>query len=494
LYDALFFFYYTIAVQQCVRMRIHLPPVVQPTTPLLELIMSILAYVLSGLPLLMSVLFFLQLRIPANLPPVLVLVKLAAGALSPYLAIMGGVGAGIGFIYQAFWAIPIGIAGAGVMIWYIWRSTRDHGGFEKAIGAGWSGQIHPQQRRHMVQKRWSWFLKMKAIPEPSWERDIAFWTIPDTQRDLLCDLWRPAGGDVSGMGLVYIHGGGWTTLDKDFGTKPFFRHLVGQGHTVMDVAYRLCPEVDIYGMVGDVKRAIAWMKANASDYGVSPEKIAIVGSSTGGHLALLAGNAPQHPELTPEDVTSADLSVCGIVSYYGPTDLVDGYVQWKVEERLASQPPLPIGEKPDSNIAFRYAGRLDMLLGGLPQEIPGTYQLASPITHVHPGSPPTLLMQGDKDVLVGLDATNAFYKKLVESGVPAINVVFPGTEHLFDLVLPQINPAAQSALYDVDRFLALLLSKDWDPSYASQQRQPHIVPHANTTVLFLRPDPFYSLP
>ena len=62
-------------------------------------------------------------------------------------------------------------------------------------------------------------------------------------------------------------------MDKDFQTRPFFRHLVAQGHTVMDVAYRLCPEVDIYGMVGDVKRAIAWMKTNASRYGVNPEKI-----------------------------------------------------------------------------------------------------------------------------------------------------------------------------------------------------------------------------
>jgi acetyl esterase/lipase len=71
-----------------------------------------------------------------------------------------------------------------------------------------------------------------------------------------------------------------------------------------------------------------------------------------------------------------------------------------------------------------------------------------------------LLIQGDKDILVALDTTNALYAKLVESGVPAINVVFPWTDHMFDLILPQVNPAAQSALYDVDRFLALLLNKE----------------------------------
>jgi acetyl esterase/lipase len=47
----------------------------------------------------------------------------------------------------------------------------------------------------------------------------------------------------------------------------------------MDVAYRLCPEVDIYGMIGDVKRAIAWIKANASRYDVNPEKIVLGGGS-----------------------------------------------------------------------------------------------------------------------------------------------------------------------------------------------------------------------
>jgi len=350
----------------------------------------------------------------------------------------------------------MGIVGAGMMIWYVWRCTRDHKGFENAFGAGWSDQILPQQAKHMVQKRWSWFLKMKASPEPSWERDIAFWTIPGTQRKLLCDLWKPADGNVSGLAFVYFHGSGWAALDKDFGTRPFFRHLVAQGHTVMDVAYRLIPEVDIYGMVGDAKRAVAWIKANADRYGVNPDRIVLGGGSAGSHIALLAGYTPEHPELTPEDAKGADLSVCGIISYYGPTDLVAGYKHYD----LKRQPPVPIGTKVDPKKAFRYAGRLDILLGGYPEDVPDMYQLASPTTHVHPGSPPTLLMQGNKDFLVPLDGTQALYTKLVESGVPAINVVFPWTEHGFDLLLPQISPPAQSALYDVDRFLALLVNKD----------------------------------
>ena len=224
----------------------------------------------------------------------------------------------------------------------------------------------------------------------------------------------------------------------------------------MDVAYRLCPEVDIYGMIEDVQRAIVWMKAEASHYGVDAEKIVLGGGSAGGHLALLEAYAPGHPELTPDDLKSADLSVRGVISYYGPTDLLAMY-QHTNQHIFVDQPPVLIG--PDSKKSMHDAGRLDVLLGGHPHEVPDMYQLASPPTHIHPDCPPTLLFHGNHDVLVPAEATSALYKKLVRAGVPTINVIFPWTEHGFDLIFPQINPAAQSALFDVDRFLALLLNK-----------------------------------
>ncbi len=419
--------------------------------------MTTLASILSGVSLLMSILMLIQLKMPQGfyvLP-----LKMMTVALSPLWAFMGLLGVAIGWFYQAFWVIPIGIIGAGVMIVYIWRVTRDHNEFEKAFGAGWSDQINPDQAKRLLQKRWVGFSKMKASPEPSWERDIAYWTLPGTDRELLCDVWQPANGDVSSLAFIFFHGGAWYMMDKDLLTRPFFRHLVAQGHTVMDVAYRLCPEVDIFGMIGDVKRAIAWMKANASSYGVNPEKIVVGGGSAGGHLALLAGYTPEHPELTPEDLKDTDLSVCGVISYYGPTDMVAEY-QHTNQERLLSKdlPPVSIG--PDSTLVVTPATwRMDGLLGGWPQDALPTYQLASPSTHIHADCPPTLLIQGSLDFITPVDATRALYTSLIESGVPAINVVFPWTDHAFDMLLPNINPAAQSALYDVDRFLAILLNR-----------------------------------
>lgn len=418
--------------------------------------MIVLAAILSGISLLLSILFPIQLKAINSI----YFAKLAAGAFSPIWAIMGVVGSVIGWVYDALWIVPMGILGAGMMVWYIWRCTRGHQEFEEAFGSGWKDQIPPQQIKKMVKRRWSWFLKMKASPEPSWERDIPFWTIPGTDRKLLCDLWHPAEGNVSGLAFIYFHGGGWTAMDKDFATRPFFQHLVAQGYTVMDVAYRLCPEVDIYGIMGDVKRAIAWMKANAPRYGVDPEKIVLGGGSAGAHLALLAAYTPGHPELTPEDIKDADLTVHGVISYYAPTDLVVGHKPWLTSNPYIKMDPVSIGTRLDPSEAMHYLGRLDLLLGGDPQEVPDIYQLINPTTHVHPDSPPTLLIQGDKDVLVILDTTCALYTNLGKAGVPAIKVVFPWTEHGFDLFFPpQINPAAQSALYDVDRFLALLSNK-----------------------------------
>jgi acetyl esterase/lipase len=399
--------------------------------------MNILAYILAGLSFLMSVLLPIRLK---KVSPV-TFAKLFAGALSPVWAMMGVVSIILGWKFMAFWAIPLGVIGAGTMCWYVWQCSRNRKGFAKAFGAGWSEQIPPEHSRKMLKRRWTPYVRIMASTEPTWERDIPFWTIPGTDRQLLCDVWSPPNGEVSGLGIIFLHGSGWGFGDKDMFTRPLFHHLTAQGHTVMDVAYRLIPEVDIYGMIADIKRAIAWLKTNASRYKINPEKIVLGGGSAGCHLALLAAYTPQHPAFTPKDVKNVDLSVCGAISLYGPTDLASGYKRWLEMPR------------PDE---MRYVGRMDLLLGGEPQDVPDTYRMASPATHVRFDSPATLLIQGSTDVLVPTNMKNTLCTNLLESGVPVVDIVLPWTEHMFDLVLPQVSPPAQSALYDVDRFLALL--------------------------------------
>jgi acetyl esterase/lipase len=400
-------------------------------------------------------LLFLRFKPPYNFM-ILWLPQLVHHALSPFLIVIGGLGAVLGWVYDAPVAIAAGLLGAGISAFYIWQVTRPQPGFALAFGADWHRKLPPQQNSHLLQRRWG--LGLPQAKAPHWTRDIPFWTIPGTDRKLLCDVWQPPDGVTpTGLAFIYLHGSGWYLSHKDVGTRPFFRQLTAQGHVVMDVGYRLCPEVDIYEMVGDVKRAVAWMKSNADAYHVNPERIVLGGASAGAHLAMLAAYAPDHPRLTPPDVQGCDLSVRAVISYYGPTDLRAVY-QHTHQERIIGLPKVEIGlpGAAQKELNMQDAGRLDTLLGGHLHEIPEIYQLASPVAHVHPDCPPTLLIQTNLDFITPTAATHELYDRLVACGVPAILIAYPLTQHAFDLVLPQVSPPAHAALYDVERFLALV--------------------------------------
>ena len=356
--------------------------------------MKAIARILAFLSFASSVLLFFRPRSPAqNLS--LGILKIVAGTLSPYLALVGVAGSALGLLTRAPWTAALAAIGAFLFARHVRAVTAPHDGFARTFGADWQGPIPPQRELTMLQKRWSW--RLSPIPTPCWERDIPFCTIPGTERKLLCDLWLPAQGvKKSGLAFIYFHGGDWHYMDKDFGTRPFFRHLAAQGHVVMDVANRLCPEVDIRGQVHDVKRALAWMKDQVDQYGVDAQRIVLGGGSSGGNIALLAAYAPHHLQLTPEDLKDEELSVRGVVSYYGPTDLRAYY-------RHAG---LTV---PDTEASVRTVARLfkiraythtQMMInmaGGLPDQAPEMVDLMSLITHAGAHCPPTLLLQGEHD-------------------------------------------------------------------------------------------------
>jgi len=418
--------------------------------------MIIFAYFLSFLSLILNVSLFIRLKPPYNFFLAFSL-QLAAVAISPFLVLLGLLGALLGFHYHAPIAIAAGLLGVGISAVYIALVTIHQTGFDSAFGKEWKTRIPPSLDSRMLKRHWNpvW----KQAGKPHWDRDLTFWTVPGTERKLLCDVWQPPkGADRSGLAFVFLHGGAWYIGDKDFGTRLLFRHLIYQGHVVMDVAYRLCPEVDIYGMVADVKHAVAWMKSNAARYQVSPDKVILGGGSAGGHLALLAAYAPHHPLLTPPELQGSDLRVNAVVSYYGPTDLRACY-HYLDQKRVIGMPKVEIGQPgaADMKKNFSDAGRLDILLGGHLNEIPEVYELASPVAHVNAECPPTLLIQGEPDVIQPVAATRELYCRLVDCGVPTVNIIFPLTNHAFDLLVPVVSPPAQAAHYYLDRFLALMV-------------------------------------
>jgi acetyl esterase/lipase len=397
--------------------------------------------------------------------------KMAAGALVPFAAIGGGLGALIGLTRKDCLAIGAGLFGAGVAIRHSIRATAPHDGFDRVFGPDWWARIQPDRRARMLPARYKPVLPPQQ-PVP-WRRDVVIGTHVETGAPLLADLWQPPEGvPPTGMAVIYLHGSAWHYLDKDVGTRSFFRHLAGQGHVVLDVAYTLAPRAQIHAMVADVKRAIAWMKTHAVECGVDPERIVLMGGSAGGHLALLSAYTPNDPEFQPADVTE-DTSVRAVVSYYGPTDLRATYEEGQTampQHDLARNVqrvlnfPIVAGEQllqnleiiPQVNVQVKAGDVLPNLVGGTPDEVPEMYRLASPIAHVGPHCPPTLLLQGAHDTFGMMPDVACLHRALDEAGVPSIHVEFPDTEHAFDLILPRWSPSAQAATYDTERFLALM--------------------------------------
>jgi len=392
-------------------------------------------------------------------------VKLFGGALAPFFTLIAAAVAVFCLIVGNSFAAILCILAALLYASYVRRVTAPQPRLERGFGDDWWKRIPPEMGRLMLTRRWNWKMALPpAFKEPRVERDIPFCTIPGTQRRLLCDVWQPpAGVKNSGLAIVYLHGSAWSIGDKDFYTRPLFSYLANQGHVIMDAAYRMSPETDMFGMIGDTKRAIAWMKDQVSRYGADPERIVAMGASAGGHLSLLHAFAPHHPELTPEDVRGKDLSVRAVASYYGPTDLVACY-QHTNQQRLKNDPleiKAPTGIAPSEHERrhpkFANAGKFSIFMGGRPDGVPEVYELASPVSHVHASCPPVFLAQGEHDLITPVEATRELSRLLREVGVPVVNVVLPYTDHGFDLALPHYSPPAQVALFYLERFLALMV-------------------------------------
>ncbi|MGC9468775.1 MAG: alpha/beta hydrolase [Anaerolineae bacterium] len=279
--------------------------------------------------------------------------------------------------------------------------------------------------------------------------------MPGEERPLLCDLWLPSEGvPRSGLGVIYLHGGSWQAFDKDVMTRPFFRHLAAQGHVVMDVAYRLAQETDMEGMVGDVKRAIAWLRTNGRALGIDPAKIVLTGGSAGGHLALLAAYTPNSPDLDPPDVQEMDTAVRGVIAYYPVADLRTLTDHWSEQAMhpLATALGRALGYFPKEGY-LPWSKLAQRLFGAPAKQAEAALLRFSPIAHVGPHCPPTLLLQGLHDHVVPVRDVQDLHAALVTAGRPTLLVELPQVEHAFDMIALQISPPAQAALYEVDRFL-----------------------------------------
>jgi len=396
--------------------------------------------------------------------------KLVGGALTPILGIVSGLGALLGLVRRDWKMAGTGAAGTALAVQFLQDIPDSKAGFDAAFGAGWEQRIPAPLRLLMLPRRWS--LLAREPGRAILQRDVVYAHQARTGTPLLADLWSPPPSVApTGLSVVFVHGGGWRIGEKDMLTRPFFRRLAAQGHTILDINYTLCPEGDIPMMIAEVKEAVLWIKAHSREYGLEQERVVLMGGSAGAHLALLAAYTAGHPSLPPLS-GDGDTSVRGVVAFYPPTDFL-ALQEPAAAETLglgAGARSLELDRLSDALLARLFnlqcdddaseRSFLDMIpdmIGGTPDEVPEVYRLLSPINHVGQHCLPTLLLQGTDDIFGLLPTVRRLHHELRGAGASSILVEFPHTDHAFDLVLPQISPVAQAATYDIERFLALLV-------------------------------------
>jgi acetyl esterase/lipase len=431
--------------------------------------LEIVLIIIAAINLILTRFALFKLRQPTT--PFVWLIKVGVSGLSPLLFVTSLITTFLGIVAGSIAVLAMSVLSASLYTMHIMTTTtaQQSGTLKKKLS---NPKLIPNDRlRYFL--RSPYVIRLPRSPEPVLHNDIPYYTIEGSNRQLLCDVWEPPQHiRHSGLAFIYLHGSAWTHLDKDYGSRPFFRRIAAQGHVIMDVAYRLFPETDFLGMVHDTKHAIDWMKANAERYAIDPAKIIIGGGSAGAHLAMLAAYSSANKKLTPPDLLEEDVSVLAAVSLYGQANLSDTYYHTcqhlqeklppaKKQKNTSVQMPAWMQKSMgknfhrlgfDKNVA---PGQLVPILGGTPAEKPEAYAVFSPISHVDANSPPTLIIHGEHDILAPLKAIRALKRKLTISDVPVSMHVFPQTDHAFDLILPRISPSAHAALYIIERFLAL---------------------------------------
>jgi acetyl esterase/lipase len=256
-------------------------------------------------------------------------------------------------------------------------------------------------------KKLVWFLfLLTSAALADTQADIEYARVGETSLKL--DLHRPQ-GDNPPL-IVYVHGGGWRAGSKE--DVPI-ADLYDKGFAIASVDYRLSTQAVFPAQVHDIKAAIRFLRANAGVFHLNTTKIAIIGSSAGGHLAALVGVSNGSQELEGKVGEHLDQSsdVQTIVSYYGASNL----------ETILSQ-STPKGRD------FRIPA-LKLLLGDTPDKKPALAKLASPVAHLDKSDPPLLLIHGDADPQMPPQQSQELAKAYESLGLPVTLILLPGSLH-----------------------------------------------------------------
>jgi len=240
---------------------------------------------------------------------------------------------------------------------------------------------------------------------------------------LTADIYRPPGAGPHPV-LLQLYGGAWQR-GAPGDNASFASWFASQGYLVVAIDYRHAPDATWPAQIQDVRAALGWVLAHSSEYEADRSRIALIGRSAGAQLALVAAYEAGMP------------LVRGVVSYYGPTDLSEG---WR-------QPP-----RPDP---LDVRSILETYLRGTPDTAAARYSEASPVTYATARVPPSLLVYGARDHIVAPRFGRELDARLREAGARSVLLEIPWAEHAFDVVPNGVS--GQIALYYTERFLGWAL-------------------------------------
>lgn len=228
---------------------------------------------------------------------------------------------------------------------------------------------------------------------------------------LTLDVFQPA--KPNGCGLLFLVNGGWLSSKSTplmVTIRPDdYRAYLERGYTVFAVVTSSQPKFTISEEIADVQRAVRFVRHHAVDYGLNPDRLGILGSSSGGHLTLcaaaMAGPGKANSTDPVERESSAVQAAC---CFFPPTDFlnyggpgIDGVGQGPLAPlQVAFGPPDLTAEERQS----------------LGKEI-------SPIYYVSDKLPPTLIIHGDQDKVVPLQQSESFVARAKTFGVSEIELV-----------------------------------------------------------------------
>lgn len=246
------------------------------------------------------------------------------------------------------------------------------------------------------------------LPERQIVRNLRYWNGPDADaKKNLLDLYLPTGSRWPV--LVFIHGGGWTSGDKDLraGGADIYgnigRFYAAHGIGVAVISYRLQPQVAWPAQVADAARAVAWVHANVARWGGDPETIIVSGHSAGGQLATRIALDP-----APLAALGVDRHVVkGMIAMSGAgLDFTDAE-SWRLGQ------PRDYYEK-----RFRNGDATD-----------GWMQAASTVRFVGADAPPGLVIYAEGDSADLRRQGDVLVAALRAAGVRGEKVVVPGSSH-----------------------------------------------------------------